>query len=127
LRDTDFMSMAHSVEVREPFLDHELLTLITSLPGSVKRQAGLKGLLRRAMAEDLPPEIVARKKMGFTLPFADWLKGPLRQPVADVLLDRNLGGQLTGLLDHQSVANAWGRFLSGSGSWTRPWSLYVLK
>lgn len=75
LKDTDFMSMRHSVEVRVPFLDHRLIEYVSSLPISLKL-GGIrpKSLLIEAVANILPKEVWERKKMGFTFPFAVWLK-----------------------------------------------------
>ena len=75
LKDTDFMSMHHSVEVRVPFLDHQLVEYVSSLPISLKL-GGIrpKSLLIEAVAGILPKEVWERKKMGFTFPFAVWLK-----------------------------------------------------
>jgi asparagine synthase (glutamine-hydrolysing) len=75
LRDTDFMSMRHSVEVRVPFLDHKLVEYVSSLPVSLKL-GGIrpKSLLIEAVEDLLPKEVWERKKMGFTFPFVMWLK-----------------------------------------------------
>jgi asparagine synthase (glutamine-hydrolysing) len=128
LRDTDAMSMAHSLEVREPLLDHRLVELIASLPGSAKLRGNTpKPLLTAAMGRDLPEEIVRRRKMGFTLPFADWMRHQLYTLVRDTLLDRDMGGQLTEVLDGDAVAQTWRDFCEGRTSWHRPWSLFVLR
>jgi asparagine synthase (glutamine-hydrolysing) len=75
LRDTDFMSMKHSVEVRVPFLDHKLVEYVSSLPISLKLGGNKpKSLLIEAVEGLLPKEVWERKKMGFTFPFAEWLK-----------------------------------------------------
>lgn len=75
LKDTDFMSMKHSVEVRVPFLDHKLVEYVSSLPISLKL-GGIrpKSLLIEAIKDILPKEVWERKKMGFTFPFVVWLK-----------------------------------------------------
>ena len=81
LKDTDFMSMHHSVEVRVPFLDYPLVEYLSSLPPEVKLNMGKsdfpklnKSLLVAAVHDLLPPEILTRKKMGFTFPFQRWFK-----------------------------------------------------
>lgn len=75
LKDTDFMSMKHSVEVRVPFLDHKLVEYVSGLPVSLKIAGKWpKSLLIEAVADLLPREVWERKKMGFTFPFAVWLK-----------------------------------------------------
>ena len=128
LRDTDAMSMAHSLEVREPLLDHRLVELIASLPGSAKLRGNTpKPLLTAAMGRDLPEEIVRRRKMGFTLPFADWMRHEMYTLVRDTLLDRDMGGQLNEVLDGDAVARTWHDFCEGRTSWHRPWSLFVLR
>lgn len=128
LRDTDVMGMAHSLELREPLLDQHLIELVASLPGPIKQSGpGPKPLLVRAMREDLPPQILHRTKMGFTFPFAEWLRRTLRHSVEETLLDPGLGGLVGQALDSTAVKHVWQRFLAGSSSWVRPWSLYVLK
>jgi asparagine synthase (glutamine-hydrolysing) len=84
---TDRFSMAHSLEARTPFLDHELVELVAAVPPEVRTTAGdPKGLLRRAVADLLTPAHLEAPKRGFTLPLAAWLRGPLR-PLAERLLD----------------------------------------
>ncbi len=83
----DIASMAHSLELRSPLLDWEVLELGVSLPDSlkVKGRSG-KLALRRAFADDLPAEVSARGKTGFGTPVRDWFRGPLRTIAEDVLL-----------------------------------------
>jgi asparagine synthase (glutamine-hydrolysing) len=128
LRDCDVMSMAHGLEVRVPFLDHHVVEAAAAMTGRWKtsRQTP-KPLLVDALADLLPPDIVHRRKMGFALPFAEWLRGTLRDRVESVLLDHDYGGQVAGSLDHQAVEEVWGRFLAGETQWQRPWALYTLK
>ena len=124
LRDTDMMSMAHPLEVRVPFMDHRLVEMIFRLPG--KEKSGVaKHLLVDSMKSLLPQNIWRRKKMGFTFPFEMWMRGALRPEIETVLLSPM--HQLEGLVSQQAVANVWDDFLSGRVSWSRPWSLYVLK
>jgi asparagine synthase (glutamine-hydrolysing) len=83
----DRASMAHSLEVREPLMDHPLVEWLASLPSSLKVQGGEgKYLLKRAMERHLPHEILYRPKMGFAVPLARWFRGPLRHRVRDALL-----------------------------------------
>jgi asparagine synthase (glutamine-hydrolysing) len=128
LRDTDAMGMAHSVEVRAPFLDRDLVELVAALPGAVKRAGGgVKPLLAQAMTGELPDAILTRRKMGFSLPFDRWLRGPLGRSLEDTLLDTRLGGEVAEVLNPDAVREVLDRFRAGSASWVRVWSLYVLK
>ena len=75
LKDTDFMSMAHSVEVRVPFLDHVLLECVAQISPKEKLKGHEnKGVLVNAVRDILPAEIFERKKMGFTFPFDKWMR-----------------------------------------------------
>jgi asparagine synthase (glutamine-hydrolysing) len=128
LRDSDVMSMAHSLEIRVPFLDHHVVEVAAAMSGQWKAPRRTpKSLLVDAVADLLPPQVVHRKKMGFTLPFADWLRGTLRNRVESVLLDHDHGAQVAASLDHRAVDDVWKRFLAGETQWHRPWALYVLK
>lgn len=128
LHDTDVMSMAHSLEVRVPFLDHRLVEFVASLSGEVKSDGRRpKPLLVEAIGDSLPTEIAQRPKIGFTLPLASWLGGPLRSTVEETLLDSHFGGQAGDALDPAATGAVWQRFCDGKGTWVRPWALYVLK
>ncbi len=88
LTKSDRMSMAHSVEVRPPFLDHRIVEFAAKLPASLKisgRQQ--KFVLKELMKDKLPPAILQRKKIGFDIPAHEWLRGPLRSLLADALHD----------------------------------------
>jgi len=75
LRDTDFMSMHHSVEVRVPFLDHKLVNYIAGLPVNIKFKGNFtKPLLVKAVERIIPKEVYNRSKMGFTFPFQKWFQ-----------------------------------------------------
>jgi asparagine synthase (glutamine-hydrolysing) len=88
LLKADLASMAHSLELRSPFLDWEVLELGVSLPQELKTK-GRRGkeALRRAFADDLPEEVAERGKTGFGVPLADWFRDGLRELAGDVLLD----------------------------------------
>jgi asparagine synthase (glutamine-hydrolysing) len=86
LTKSDRMSMAHSVEVRPPFLDHRIIEFAASLPTSLKIQgAKQKIVLKQLMADKLPQTILHRKKTGFDIPAHEWLRGPLRNLLVDTM------------------------------------------
>ncbi|HWN11873.1 MAG TPA: asparagine synthase (glutamine-hydrolyzing) [Pyrinomonadaceae bacterium] len=125
LRDTDSMSMAHSLEVRVPFLDHSLVEFVTSLPKAMKVRKGVpKALLVTALSDLLPEEVVNQTKRGFTFPWAEWLRGPLKQKIENGLSE--LSPALAEVIDVGHVREVWLDYLGGKTSWSRPWSLYVL-
>jgi asparagine synthase (glutamine-hydrolysing) len=88
LLKADLASMAHSLELRSPFLDHEVVELGLALPDSLKAR-GREGkvALRRAFADLLPPDIAARGKTGFGVPLGRWFRSDLRELSRDVLLN----------------------------------------
>lgn len=125
LRDSDFMSMAHGLELRVPFLDRDLVEACFRIPGASKlRGSAPKALLLRSLGVELPAAIVQRPKRGFTLPFERWLRGELRP-----LVERSLteDGSTESMLSPCAVRSVWQRFLAGETAWSRPWSLFVLK
>lgn len=127
LRDTDFMSMAHSLEVRVPFVDSEIVSYVLSLPGQWKLNGRRpKPLLAEVVGDLLPPKFLGRSKMGFTLPFEKWMQSGLRNEISDVFQDDER--LAASGLDSKSVKQVWQRFQQSPASvgWSRPWSLYVL-
>jgi asparagine synthase (glutamine-hydrolysing) len=123
LRDTDAMSMAHSLEVRVPFVDTKVVNYVLSLPGDWKlRNGSPKPLLADALGDLLPRDFMARPKMGFTLPFEKWLQRNLRHEVSSVL--ENAGP----ILNSAAVKKVWRDFLKKPRAvgWSRPWALYIL-
>ena len=125
LRDTDAMSMAHSIEVRVPFLDHALVEFVARLPGSIKRPDGRpKSLLVDALADLLPTEVISQPKRTFTLPWEYWLRGALREQVGEEL--QEIAPPLKECLNGHNVGRVWSDFLKGQTSWSRVWSLFVL-
>jgi asparagine synthase (glutamine-hydrolysing) len=125
LRDTDSVSMAQSLEVRVPLLDTPLVEFMGSLPDGARQQTGTqKALLVQALSDVLPPEILAQRKRTFTLPWEDWLRGPLR-----ARLERSFADPAPAFAAHmhaEGVRSVWSAFLAEKTSWSRPWSLYVL-
>jgi asparagine synthase (glutamine-hydrolysing) len=128
LRDTDQMSMAHALEVRVPLLDHKLVEYVMGTPDVHKRPNGVpKSLLVRSLGDLLPHDIVHRPKRGFTLPFANWMRGDLRNFCEERLDPRRIGSR--GAFDAGEVKNLWRSFISGSRevSWSRLWILVALE
>jgi asparagine synthase (glutamine-hydrolysing) len=127
LRDTDCMSMAHSLEVRVPFVDSEIVNYVLSLPGEWKLNGSRpKPLLADALADLLPKKFLERPKMGFTLPFEKWMQSGLRTEISEVFQAHE--GLTRSGLDSEGVRSLWRHFLRSPAStgWSRPWSLYVL-
>jgi asparagine synthase (glutamine-hydrolysing) len=125
LRDTDSMSMAHSLEVRVPFLDHPLVEFVTHLPQEMKLAKGTpKALLVAALGDLLPSEVVYQTKRGFTFPWERWLRGPLKQKIERGISE--LSPVLEEILDAKTARGIWESYLDGKTTWSRPWSLYVL-
>jgi asparagine synthase (glutamine-hydrolysing) len=124
LRDTDQMSMAVALEVREPFLDRHLVDFVLGLPDEYKFPHSPKKLLVDSLGDLLPGEIVYRPKMGFTLPWDQWLRNELRQFVSSHIGEFSRYDFCNG----EAVRNLWSRFLSGDKqvTWSRIWHLVVL-
>jgi len=125
LRDTDSLSMAQSLEVRVPLLDTPLVEFVSSLPDVARHRAGSqKALLVGALRNILPEEILGQQKRTFTLPWEEWLRGPLKPKLEASFVD--IAPALAPHLRAEGVRGVWGAFLDGKTSWSRPWSLYVL-
>jgi asparagine synthase (glutamine-hydrolysing) len=104
----DKMTMAHSLEARVPYLDHEVFQSAALLPVSAKRR---KALLREAAKGLLPPEILGRRKHGFTVPVDRWLRGELRPLAEDLLAPGRIRSQ--GIWRADTVAQWWREHLDG--------------
>ena len=108
----DRASMAHSLEVREPLMDHPLVEWLASLPSSLKVHGGEgKWLLKKAMEPRLPHELLYRPKMGFAVPLARWFRGPLRERVRAALLGQRLAD--TGFFDRSYLRELVDQHQSG--------------
>jgi asparagine synthase (glutamine-hydrolysing) len=128
LRDTDQMSMAHSLEVRVPLLDHALMEYVMGLPDAHKQQNGTpKRLLVDSLRGLLPESIVRRPKQGFTFPFELWMRGELRAFCTERLGTRGLGAR--GIFRQEALGLLWQSFVDGRRdvSWSRVWHLVVLE
>jgi asparagine synthase (glutamine-hydrolysing) len=127
LRDTDCMSMAHSLEVRVPFVDVEVVRFVLGLPGAWKLNGGRqKPLLQDALGDLLPQEVMNRPKMGFTLPFEEWMQSRLRDQIETAFADEKQFDSIG--LRPSAVHEVWHQFLRAPHKigWSRPWALYVL-
>jgi len=127
LMKQDQMSMAASIESRVPFLDHPLVEFAARLPDRMKlRGMTTKYVLRQAMRDHLPPEILSRKKMGFPVPVGAWFRGAFR-PLLDefVLGDRALS---RGLFEPAALRALVGRHVvAGENHSERLWALVTLE
>ncbi len=121
LRDTDAMSMAHSLEVRVPLLDHVLVEQVLKLPESVKRKGeGPKPLLNAALRGLLPAKISERRdKQGFTFPFDRWIQ-KLR-----VEGSFGVGSSNASCWKAREVEQVWSEHASGRMHWSRAWAVAV--
>jgi asparagine synthase (glutamine-hydrolysing) len=122
LRDIDVMAMAHGLEVRMPFVDHELLAAVWPElgrhPGLVRR----KQLLRATIDRALPATVARRPKQGFVLPFAQWMNGELGPIVHDGMQRLSERGWLAA----DAPNRVWRAWRSGTAHWSRPGGLAML-
>lgn len=127
LRDSDVFSMAHSLELRVPFVDRPLLDWLWPQPDYFKQRDGTpKRALADAVADIVPATILARPKQGFTLPFAIWMRAELRPFLEQVFSPDALAA--CPWLDAVEARQLWHEFLAGRDprAWSRVWSLAVL-
>jgi asparagine synthase (glutamine-hydrolysing) len=119
LRDTDVFSMAHSVEVRVPYLDDAVVAAASSVPAALKTNASFnKPALVDAIGDSLVAEASRRPKRGFSFPMGKWIReqsGSMRELALE-----------TSVLDRGAVTNLWSAFERGHLHWSRAWSLAVL-
>ena len=123
----DKMSMAVSLESREPLLDHKLLEFAASVPSSLKfRNGSGKYLLRRLLERRVPKSMFDRPKHGFEAPIGQWLRGPLAPMVHELLTDGRLRER--GIFDSRVVARLWREHRGGAADHRhRLWSLVMLE
>ena len=118
------MSMAVALEVREPFLDYKLIEFVLSVDDGHKFPHTPKKLLIDSLGDLLPLEIVHRQKMGFTLPWQNWLKNDLRE-----FCEKNISELAEYDFCHKNeILNYWSKFLNNDRivTWSRIWHLVVL-
>jgi asparagine synthase (glutamine-hydrolysing) len=137
LRDIDAVSMAHSLEVRVPFLDHSIVELAFLLPDETKlgktdrnsprdqsyRATGAKRILIDSCRDLLPEGIDLQEKRGFGMPFENWLKGPLKDVVEDALSPDSI--RKRGFFNPVAVRKILDRFYRGKSGWQQVWLLLI--
>jgi asparagine synthase (glutamine-hydrolysing) len=122
----DKMTMANSIELRVPLLDHEVLEFAASLPSDLKvRGRQTKRVLKRAFETLVPGEILKRKKTGFPIPYASWLRKDLKSFVADTLLDRR--SVQRGYASRRGMENLLTAYQRGADCSKEVFSLLVLE
>jgi asparagine synthase (glutamine-hydrolysing) len=121
----DIASMAHSLEVRSPFLDPDVVEFGLSLPE--KQRVGKFGkiLLRKLALEYLPSDLINRPKMGFGIPRKEWLSGVLSPYVNDVVFDRT--SLIYNWLDFESVNNLFSEHKARNNLDGAVWSILILE
>jgi asparagine synthase (glutamine-hydrolysing) len=127
LRDTDVASMAASIEVRLPLVDQDFLESVYRLPDKLRfLPIGKKAILRRIGLQGLDPTLFERKKAGFVLPFALWLRRNLGKVMDKTMRDPE-AVKSTGL-NPDAVRRLWEAFLGNAPGiyWSRVWAIYVL-
>jgi asparagine synthase (glutamine-hydrolysing) len=123
----DIATMAHGLEARSPFLDHQLMELAASIPADLKlRGREKKWILRDAMRGWLPDDVLDRPKQGFSVPLSDWLRGDLRDWSREILLDRESLDR--GYFEPAAVRALLDRHDAGiDGEAKRIWALVMLE
>jgi len=123
----DRASMAHSLEVREPLMDHELVEWLATLPSRFKAGGGgSKLLLKKTMEGRLPAEVMHRPKMGFSVPLARWLRGPLRAHMQAVLTGKELAD--TGMFNPAALKRLADEHLAGTRDHSTPiWTVLMFE
>ncbi|MFZ9349005.1 MAG: asparagine synthase (glutamine-hydrolyzing) [Arenimonas sp.] len=122
----DRAAMANSLETRVPLLDHRIAEYALSLPQELHRREGQsKWLLRQVLYKHVPRTLIDRPKMGFGVPLAEWLRGPLREWAGDLLSKQNLAGH--DMLAAAPIMDLWQRHQSGTTDGHYPlWNVLML-
>ncbi|ENO90600.1 XrtA/PEP-CTERM system amidotransferase [Thauera linaloolentis] len=123
----DRASMAHSLEVREPLMDHKLVEWLATLPSGLKIQGNEgKYLFKKALEPLLPNDVLYRPKMGFAVPLARWFRGPLKQRVRDAVLGDTLAS--TGIFNREYLQHLVDAHQSGARDYSAPlWTLLMFE
>ena len=113
----DRASMANSLEVRCPLLDHKLMELIAQIPSGLKLKQGRgKYIFKKSLERVLPPSVLNRTKKGFAVPVAEWFRGELKEFAHDALFSRQ-----EDVLNRAFLTNCWNQHQRGQ----RDWSAYL--
>jgi asparagine synthase (glutamine-hydrolysing) len=126
LTKVDRASMANSLELRAPFLDQELSSWAFALPDGLKLQRGKggKAILKKAMEEFLPHDLLYRPKKGFTVPVAEWFRGPLRENVRALAHGAHL--RESGFFNTSAIEEMADAHIAGRRDYSKPlWLLWV--
>jgi asparagine synthase (glutamine-hydrolysing) len=127
LTKVDRASMAHSLEVRVPLLDHKFVEWVSGLPPEIKLKGGDgKYIFKKALEPHLPGDILYRAKKGFSIPVAAWLRGPLRQQVRDAVLSQRLAD--TGIFNTDYLRHMVEKHESGASDYSASlWSVMMFE
>ena len=125
LRNFDRYSMSNGVEIRMPFMDHRVVSFAFALPWESKIRKGYsKAIVRDALAQFMPQEVVARRnKVGFNSPIVDWMKGPLRAFMLDTIGSQSfkecqlIDSEKAGNAIRDVINNPLARFSQGERAW----------
>jgi len=127
LTKVDRASMAHSLEVRVPLLDHHFIEWVSGLPPDLKLRGGTgKYILKKSLEPHLPDEVLYRAKKGFSIPLAAWLRGPLRQAVREAVLSQRMLD--TGIFNETYLRHMVDQHESGASDYSAPlWSVLMFE
>ena len=110
----DRASMANSLEVRCPLLDHKLMELIARMPSRLKLHNGHgKYIFKKALARVLPRDVLTRRKRGFSVPVAEWFRGPLKEIAYESIFERQ-----DELLSGKFLRSCWSQHQRGQRDWS---------
>ncbi len=123
----DRMSMANSLEVRAPILDYNVVEYAATIPSYLKYKNGEKKyILKRSFHEILPDDILYRKKMGFSVPLADWFRNEIKELAASKLFMPSNG--LSNFFNIEEVKNVWYEHQEQKRDYSSPlWSLLIFE
>jgi len=127
LTKVDRASMAHALEVRVLFLDHKLVEWVSGLPSSLKIQgAEGKYMLKKSLEPYLPHDIMYRRKMGFSIPLAEWFRGPLKEKLRNALASQRMAD--TGIFNMNNLTQMMDEHVSGNRDHNAAlWSLLMFE